>query len=242
MRAVADLDLERFLVDDLDDAERARVARAIDDDPALAAYVAERRASQRAFALAGPRRRPVGDLSPARDRRGWFSVGALVPALAAAAAVVVFATVGDVAGDGTLVPDPTVHARGRALAVAVVVRRGDAVLRPGPGALVRAGDAVRFETTLPAPGRCSVVGADDRGPVVVHEEDAPMPAGVAALPGALVLDDAPGPERFWIACGPRAPGGAALARAWRQAGGPSTAGLADDVASAVVVLEKERAW
>jgi hypothetical protein len=47
MTRVTDLDIERFLVDDLDDADRVRVAAAVAADPALAANVAARLSTAR---------------------------------------------------------------------------------------------------------------------------------------------------------------------------------------------------
>ncbi len=249
MKDTADFEIEQFLVDELDGADTARVAAAIERDADLAAYVALRRASQQAFIATSPQRPvPVAQVGPARaqrrvgpaddDRGLWERIAArwtsLVPALAAAAALVVFVSVprgGDDGGTAGVV------ARGEALPLTIVVRRGDAVFRHAPGMLVRGGDALRFEATTARALRCTVVGEDARAAVTVLAADVPLPAGRSALAMSFVLDDAPGPERFVVACGDRAPASDVVVRAIRTA--DVVKALGPGTAVATVTLDKE---
>jgi hypothetical protein len=203
MTRVTDLDLERFLVDDLDDADRARVAAAIDSDPDLAAHVAARTSEQQAFFA----RRPLppvvqagaatdDDKAPLAVRlSAWARVlrGAFVAVPAAAiVAVLVVVSVGDVPGVG-------VGVRGEALSARLVVRREAQVFRHA-GEPLRAGDAVRIEVDLAAPALCSVIGVDVKGAAVVHYDNIALRAGSGVFPDALVLDAAEGAEDLIVAC------------------------------------------
>lgn len=190
MRGVSDLDLERFLVDDLDPQDAARVAAAINDDPELAAHVASRRAEQRAFAAVRPR-------LPARvaidDRRGSFAQRLrvlLAPAALATACVVAFMVL-------PRSPSDDVTARGAALPVALVVQREGRVFRHAQSVPLRADDRVRIEVTSARDGVGTVVGIDERGAVSLLYGAASVTRGVTIFPDSLALDDSVGPET-WI--------------------------------------------
>lgn len=202
MTRVTDLELERFLVDDLDDADRARVAAAIAADPDLAAHVALRRDEQQAFFARRPTLAPAvaardvdadADVPLAARLGAWARGlrGALVAVPAAAiVAVLVVVSVGDA---------PGVAVRGEALSARLVVRRDAQVFRHA-GEPLRAGDAVRIEVDLAAPSLCSVIGVDVKGAAVVHYDNVALRAGSGVFPDALVLDAAEGAEDLIIAC------------------------------------------
>jgi hypothetical protein len=219
MRAVSDLDLERFLVDELDATERDRVAAAIAADVELAAYVHIRRADQQAFRIAHPRA-PAPTVSLWARLRTSFPTA---PALAAVACAVLFVAVGRVDDKVDEEVDEEVDggaatgivARG-ALPVALTVLRGGQVFRHGVGVPLRAGDAVRVEVDCPTGGFATVVGVDSRGVVSVYYDGVPVARGRAPLPGSLVLDDAAGAEEWIVIVDATAPGAKRVAQALRQ--------------------------
>jgi hypothetical protein len=202
MTRVTDLDLERFLVDDLDDADHKRVSAAVAADPALAAHVAARRTEQQAFLARRPLLEPgtlelassttPQNLSFFRELSAWTMwlrrVLLAVPAVVIVGLVVVNA------------PDtPGVSVRGTALSARLVVRRDAQVFRHA-GEPLRAGDAVRIEVDLAASALCSVIGVDVKGDALVHYNNVALAAGTSVFPDALVLDAAEGTEELIVAC------------------------------------------
>lgn len=200
MSRISDLELERFLTDDLDDSARARVAAAVAVDADLAAVVAERRAEQRAFFIQHPRA-PVPPVSMRARLSSWSRLRlAAAPLAAAAAAVVAFVVVTpDAPRD-----DAGVRARGAALSARLLVQRAASdrppVVFAHQGEPLRAGDAVRVEVDLARAARCAVVGVDARGVRALHYDDVAVDAGLQVLPEALVLDDSTGPEELVVVC------------------------------------------
>ncbi len=207
MTRVTDLDLERFLVDDLDDADRERVAAAVAADPALAANVAARRTEQHAFFARRPLLAPA--TSPALDEefasatkpQSRFSLRGLTAwtvwlrrLLLAVPTVVVVGLVVVRSADA-----PGVAVRGTALSARLVVRRDAQVFRHA-GEPLRAGDAVRIEVDLAAPALCSVIGVDVKGASLVHYDNVAFGVGSSVFPDALVLDAAEGAEDLIVAC------------------------------------------
>jgi hypothetical protein len=228
MTRVTDLDLERFLVDDLDDADRERVAAAIAADPALAAHVAARRTEQQAFFARRPLLAPAPQELASATPHSRFSLQGLGAwavwlrrALLAAPAVVVVGLVVLRAPDA-----PGVAVRGPALSARLVVRRDAQVFRHA-GEPLRAGDAVRIEVDLAAPALCSVIGVDVKGAALVHYDNVGLGAGSSVFPDALVLDAAEGAEDLIVVCD----GGAVDVEA--IVSGASVGGVAIDVVDAV---------
>jgi hypothetical protein len=156
--------------------------------------------------------------APGWWRRTWL----VAPALAAAAALVLMLRVGD-----RPPPDDDLRAKGGP-SLQIVARRGDQTFRVVDGATLAAGDAVRFVVAAPRDGHLMIASIDGRGVASLYhpaggDRSAPLPAGARVeLPGSIVLDDAPGPERFvalWSAASlPAAPVLAALTAI--GAGGP----------------------
>ncbi len=200
MRSVSDLDLERFLVDDLEPAHREHVAAAIAADPELQAAIAHRRLEQHEWQASASVWLPPTSIA---DRvRAWLgalqrslSVSmsnlAVVGAVAGIALVVVVAR-GTNAGDGAA---EAVRARGVA-DVVVAVQRDGHVFRFAQQPL-RAGDAVRLGGAPPH-SRATVVTVDVHGVTSLVLHDAVVD-GDGWLAGSLILDDSEGPERFVIA-------------------------------------------
>lgn len=205
----SDLELERYLVNDADDALRARIDEAARADPRLAAHLSERRAEKAAFALLHPRL-PVLPNEDTGDRSinsllsilsKWrLSVGA--GALAAAAAVIL--VVLPAAPAPAPAPDPgavagPVRLKG-AVALDVVVKRGPRAFGLRPGALLRAGDALQLAAAgAPAGFATLVVHELDTGATAVlvdNEAVASGEDGVVRLPRTIVLDEHVGPEEL----------------------------------------------
>ena len=207
MRAVSDLELEQFLCDDLEEADRLRVAAAIDADDVLTAHVAARREAQADFRRRRPALRPVSStsLTVVPPALGWWArmraavASVAVPAAAAAACALLFVVVDDV-GTSTVI-----RARGHESAQ-LVVKRDGRIFRHTDQPL-RAGDAVRIrlaQRTEDAGHRAmlvSIVSVDVHGSVDV------LLNGVGVdddgyLQGSLLLDDSEGEER-WVVVGAR---------------------------------------
>lgn len=136
-----------------------------------------------------------------RGRRRAAPTGVVRPAIAvgfgllvAAAAVLLLVDRRDPGSP----PGDTTRAKG-GLRLEVYVKKGDQVL-PARGAVLRPGDAIRFAVAGVDGGYLAVLGRDGTGRVSVYyppgERAAPASRAEEeeALPGSIVLDDAPGPE------------------------------------------------
>jgi hypothetical protein len=192
-RALGDLELERWLADDL---PAARIAAATAADRAR---LDELRAEHAAF-LAGVDvggevraiRRRAG--APARRvARPWWIAGGALAAAAALAVVVLRPAPG---------PDDDLRAKGGVGLVIHVAADGTsrAVTRDGA---VHPGDRIRFQVSAPGPGHVAVVGVDAAGVATVYHpyggsRSAALPAGDGGvLPGAIALDAALGDEAIY---------------------------------------------
>jgi hypothetical protein len=126
-------------------------------------------------------------------RMTWIAA----PVLAAAVALVMLrggAPVDDLGSDDLRV-------KGDA-SLQIVARRGDRVGLVAAGDTLAAGDAIRFVVTTPRAGYLLIASIDGRGATSIYYPaagvaSAPVPAAARLeLPGSIVLDDAPGPERM----------------------------------------------
>lgn len=187
----SDRDLERYLVGELDDAQRARIEAAARNDPALAAHLEERRAEKRAFDQLHPTpdflKAGAGSKRPSALRR-WLPQALVFATAAAALALFLVPT-----------PEPEIRARGVADAtVDVVVKRGDRIFTlEGARVLLRAGDALRVDVESPSAATVLVgLLSGDKGSLLLEER---MGAGKWSQPSSFVLDDAAGPEILAVA-------------------------------------------
>lgn len=216
--------LERYLVDDVSDEERAAVDADIARDEAVSAYIQTRRAAQRDFAARIPvlahdvreKIRVQGRKEKSRPFSHWLRW--LVPAASACAvALFVLLQPGEIRprGDGGDNADGLME---------VVVRRGDHTFVWNPGIPLRPGDALRL--LWQGRDRVSVVLLDAQGKTSpLYDRAAPGADG--ALAGSLVLDDAVGAEELLIAWGAKPIAAAELAQAVEQSKGkpPALAGV-----------------
>lgn len=185
---IADETIERFLVNDLPAAERNAVRTAIDSDAALRAYVDARETERRAFVFEAPRL-PLPTPTPRGARALTMRFTAFAGALAMACGLLFM-----IVRDGSV---GEVRTRGGALAVDVVVRRGDRLFDLAPGVPLRPGDTLRVEVTSPRAGFVSAVLVDARGAALVYDA-VTVPRGAFVLPDSLVLDDVTGAEALHV--------------------------------------------
>lgn len=204
--------LERIALGELPPEElapaRARLLLEPDGAARLAALEADAAATFARHPPAGVARE-VGSRRSLRRARGerparrFLPAFALVPALAAAALVLlarprVEAPVGPEPEGGVtrvkgLAPHLTVHRQ----------RAGDAEAL-ADGALAGPGDVVQLAYVAAGRAQGIVLSVDGRGTVTLHAPEAGVtsvplePSGTHALPEAYALDDAPGFERFFL--------------------------------------------
>jgi hypothetical protein len=139
--------------------------------------------------------------------RSWWALVRWPYALGAATAtalalLLVFAPRGDEPG-----PDSGTRTKGAEFSLSFVIESGGKPVLAEPGHRLRAGDRIQFLLTAPAGGQLHLVGVDGRGQVSVYFP-APgvtppaFPGGAGRpVPGSIILDDAPGPERvFALLC------------------------------------------
>ncbi len=211
------LDLARLVSGDLPPTEaaelRARIAASPEDQARLAELQGHAAEFEQVAELqrAALRRRLEAEAATPRRQpsRWWRPLAVLVPVAAAAAVVLVIShrieplatpPVEDIAFKGQL-------------AVHVVARRGETQFAVEPGVELAPGDALRFVVTAATPGYLTVFSVDGRGEASpFYPESAPATsaaplrlerAGQQTLPGSVVLDEAPGPERLFVVFSPR---------------------------------------
>jgi len=186
--------------------------------PACQAYLAAQAAEAERFALAAPAvwRRVVETGRRAHGRR-WPRAWLGVP-LALAGTLAAWVVLAPVQ------PPPYTGAKG-AFALTVVARRGGEVFTADGLTLLRGGDELRFVPGAAArPGFIVIVSVDGTGalshyvPSDPDAESLPLPPVGEPLPGSIVLDDAPGPERLLVVLTSR-PVPARAARTLAEAGG-----------------------
>jgi len=147
--------------------------------------------------------------SPAARLRRWWSeasAGVRWASVAAPVAAALVLTAGTIAykarGPSAVDQEPAVSAKGGP-ALHLFVRRGDRVFAAQPGAVLDPGDAVRFVVEPAGHQYLLVVSIDGAGKVSVYHpfdgvQSAPLaPAARVEVPGSIVLDRAPGPERIF---------------------------------------------
>jgi len=223
---LSQLSVERYLLGELDEAEKAEVAAVIEACPECARLVALADEDNRAFTL-----RPVPD----GIRSSWTQgrgpgrldrfLAVLVPVAAAAALAMVLWLPRGTAPDGELTVPPPIGERaglgstslkGRPEGVeGARVELGFYVLRGGgsevgsPGQVLAEGDRIQFWYDAPADTTAVLVGIDGRGAVTRYLPESPEALGILAggkghvVGSSVVLDDARGVERFFLCTGVR---------------------------------------
>ena len=170
-------------------AHLASCARCRADDSTAAAARAHFTAALLPQTMGAVRRR--ADASQ-RARRAWLP--GLLLAFGAATALLFWARPAPVEDD--------LLAKSAGPSVTAYYRRGDRVAPVAAGERLRRGDAVRL-TVIPAARRfVAVLSLDGAGHVtrwfpLDAAESRALPAGRTELPGSIVLDASPGPERLF---------------------------------------------
>jgi hypothetical protein len=153
--------------------------------------------------LGGPRQEKVLDgvhqtaRARTRLRRGWLGVAVLVPA--AATLLLIVGLQRDPLPDGG---QPGIIAKGGP-GLLVAVRRGERLFPMRPGEPIRAGDQIRLVLEHVSYPFVLVASVDGRGAsniYVPYEGSRSLPVPLSdriEVPGSLVLDDSPGPERLF---------------------------------------------
>jgi hypothetical protein len=127
-------------------------------------------------------------------------------------------------------------------------RRGEQPLTVREGSALRAGDRIRFAVQPGAARYVCIGSADGRGQANLYYRSTQVGQDggvVALLPDSVVLDDAPGPERFFAVFSGQPIDDAAVQRALRDVASQGPSGirrirrLGLPLAQATVLVEKE---
>jgi hypothetical protein len=207
--------LRRLAAGDLPDPDAAALRSVLRQDPDAAARLAVEEEADRAFLAAHPFDevapelfRRAAALAPPAPSRGLFalvlrprSLGWAIATVVTALLVATFTPVEPDRG-----PDPIPSRTGNRLKGATLEAFQEvdgAPVRLGPEARLAAGAVVQFRVSS-SRGFVALLGVDGTGtvsrylPVGGEVSDPFTPGAGRALPDALVLDDAPGPEVFLV--------------------------------------------
>jgi hypothetical protein len=209
--------------------------------------VAGRRADAQQFAAFAPEIWRKLDIVRTPRWRRWLPALLVAPAaLAAAFALLLLAR----APGRNHLQAPDVGPKG-GFGLAVAAQRGSELFMADAAHPVRAGDELRFIPSGAAKGQfIAIVSVDGHReltlfyPARPDGNSLPLPPAGQALPGGIILDDAPGPERLFVVVSARPLRGAevqAAIRAQLEQGAAAAAALAHARASVVeIAVEKAR--
>lgn len=222
---ISDFTIEQYLVGELSPENAGPLEAMLKEREDFKAYIAERRASQKAFLI---EHRPPSSLAAKSPSRRWL-LGA-IPVVVAAAAV--FLVVQPKDADVTM---NAIRARG-GLSVQTICERDGRVFEYRPGVYLREDDRIRFQFHSPNDGVLHVI-ARTGGAYEAHIVNHAVQKGEGVSPGSLVLDASPDDEVFIVAItGSPLP---VHEPGWDWSKWGSTADENTDVIMARVVLEKE---
>jgi hypothetical protein len=235
-RAIPDLLLERYRLNELPEPARAAIGRAAASDPALHARLD---ALERSDAEIRDRYAP-GVLAPRRalrrrSARALVLAGALSTAIAALVITIPRVTI------------PTDDTRIKGAASLAVYRRTPAGSeRLADGDIARPGDLLRIGYSAGGSTYGVILSIDGTGAVTLHlppsgdHAAALAPGGMTLLDSAYELDEAPRIERFYLVTGARpfdvAP---VLAAARRAHGAPPALSLPSGLEQVTFAVQKE---
>jgi hypothetical protein len=233
-RAVSRHELLRYQAGELDEARRAAIAEALQTDEALAAELAELENDKRAFQASMPFERFASRMEAKQEATGGLlaklksfrlQLGGVALACGAAAALVLMptssTTPGTEIGNGVATggaPDTgTIRLKGQGH-IGLFVRDGGKARLGVDGEELHPGDQIQFvvrdEEQMDA---MVLLGVDGKGVVTIYDardlggttDKGGMSAGSSAKPRVLeqsvILDDAIGPERFFVLYGKDSP-------------------------------------
>lgn len=129
-----------------------------------------------------------------RPRPWWRTLAPLlVPVVAVAVLLVWFVRK---PGDSAVGPGDDIRIKG-AVTLQVFAKRGESVIPLRDGTRLAAGDAIRFVVAAERARYVLVASVDGAGKATVYYPSSEIAATPRELPGSIVLDDAPGPERVF---------------------------------------------
>ncbi len=212
---LSDLVLDQLLVDALDGEAQPRARRHLDGCDACRARYEAIVAERERFRAAPPPLRlapaPVSAPAPApkaRAPRAAVAAGGVALLAAAAALFVLTRTPPSLPGP-TDAPSPPdgIRTKSAAFELSAVAERGAHQLRLAAGDEVKPGDRIQLAYSTSERGHLYVLGVDGTGTAQTYFPEAGAASSVepgreVELPFSLVLDDKPGPERFFgFLCG-----------------------------------------
>jgi hypothetical protein len=196
-RPIPDALLERYLAGDLDEARRKELEARLADSPEERARLDALRADSAAFLIKHPPGPLVAKAEVARPRVPRWLALVLAPV---ATALLVFVL---------LRPrEPDIGLKGDVALTVYRVNAEGAIARVEPGALLKAGDRVRFEVRAASDGWIAVLSRDGAGRVTVYypyggQAAARYSSSEPVLPGAIGLDETKGREDVWVFFSPK---------------------------------------
>lgn len=203
------LEIERWLLDELSPAERARLERELPPEEARSLKAEDAALRERLL-----QRRPPAELAAEVSRRAarsraqaprvrWLSASLAITSAAAALSLLAWLP----RGDDVRAPRAVLEERTKGLSpqVRVYRKRGEAAERLTTGARARAHDLLQLGYVAAGRGYGVLVSLDGRGTVTLHHPSEPGASsaleggGEQLLASAYELDDAPEFERFILA-------------------------------------------
>ena len=199
-KRVPDWLLERYAQGDLDSAQRAEVARRIEEDASASARLMELERSDHALRGGLPPLRKIEERAGVRARGRDWKLPVLIPSLALAGLAAFVVVRGE---DPTTRPNPVgeeiIGIKGDAR-LTLHRKSGASVGTLGPNSEARPGEVLQIGYTGVANPYAVILSIDGRGAVTLHHPQSATGStaltGKGVLPFAYELDDAPGFERF----------------------------------------------
>ncbi|HEU0032902.1 MAG TPA: hypothetical protein VFQ53_19855 [Kofleriaceae bacterium] len=172
--------------------------------------------------------RTIGRLRPRPARWRWL-VPVIAPVLAAAA--IVLWLVRPAGRPARPVVDDDIRLKGD-LTFQMFARRGDAVIAVRDGTPLAAGDQIRFVVGANGPTHLIVASIDGAGHATIYypydgTRSGSVGAQPAELPGSIVLDASPGPERVFAIASTESLDAAIVKHALIELGARGTAAIRD---------------
>lgn len=220
---ISQLAVERFLLGEMSEGERSELLASAEGCERCAARIVATREDEAAFALRAvpPDIRRMWSAEP---RRSWTgrALALLVPVAAAAAIALVFLLPGvgpegdegqdEVLGIGQRAGDGLTALKGSGVGrpgidLGFYLLEGDLSVMGKPGQILTQGDRIQFWYHVPERTRGVLVGIDGSGAVTAYvPRDEGQPGILEEGSGhvvdlSVVLDDAIGPERFFLCVG-----------------------------------------
>jgi hypothetical protein len=202
-RPIADVELERYLLDELPQGDMQNLRQALDRDPDLRLRLADLERSNREVLAKYPPawmdRRIALRLDQARRAppRASRSLARYWPVPAAAMVLLVAAF------SAVLLPRRGEHLKGLEPGLALFRKTATGTEKLENGSPAAPGDLVQIVYQAAGMKHGAILSVDGRGTVSLHlppagDRSAPLPAGSDTVGYAYLLDDAPRFERFYL--------------------------------------------